>query len=285
FETGLSAYLLANKFKLPMQVQIHTDFLSHHFRKSMLNQIRVLIARFIVSRADGLRVVSSFIKDSIKNSFRGLKIEPEVLPVYVDVEKIINTPITKDIDKDFPDFKFIILMASRLSREKRIDVAIKAMKEVVEKFPQTGLVICGSGKEKNKLKAYTKRLNLEKSVVFAGWHEDLISYYKTANLFLLTSEYEGYGMTLVEAGAAGCPIVTTKVGIAKTELFKDGFNCEICKFFDSSCVAESVISVISDNQKRELFKHRKQDSIRSMVSSREEYVSKYINLLESVLKK
>lgn len=284
FETGLSAYLIKRKTGSPLQLQIHTDFLDKYFKNSTLNIIRVFIANFLIKRTDGIRVVSSVIKDSIKRKFKKLKLEPKVLPIFVDIENIINTSVKRDIDKEFPQFRFIILMASRLTKEKRIDIAIKSMRKVLEKFPHTGLVICGSGPKKRKLVTLVKYLKLEKNIVFVGWQEDLISYYKTANLFLLTSEYEGYGMTLVEAGASGCPIVTTRVGIAKTEFFQNGENCEICEKFDSECVSEAILSIVSDNQKRELLRRKMQDSIRSMISSKEEYIKQYIGILESLIK-
>ena len=56
------------------------------------------------------------------------------------------------------------------------------------------------------------------------WTDDPFSYYKTADLFLLTSNYEGYGMAVVEAMAAGCPVIMTDVGLAGEVLIdkKDG---------------------------------------------------------------
>ena len=66
-------------------------------------------------------------------------------------------------------------------------------------------------------KSQISKLELTESVVFKPWanRETLVSYYKTADLFLNTSFFEGYGMTLVEAKAAGCRIVSTDVGMAR----------------------------------------------------------------------
>ncbi len=282
FETGLVGYRLKKRFNLPLQIQIHTDFLSPYFKNSFLNRIRVILAKFLIPKADGLRVVSSFIGDSIKKLSPALKTQPDILPVFIDIENILKD--NSEYVIDFPQFDFTVLMASRLTKEKRIDVALDAIKKVTKQFPKSGLIIYGNGPEKNNLEVKVSSLGLTKNVVFIGWREDLVSLYKTFDIFLLTSEYEGYGMTLIEAGASGCPIVTTDVGLAKTDLFKDGQNSFVCPVGDVDCLSKKIILLLSDKSKRQLFKQRMQDSIKSMALSKEEYTANYIGLLEKLLK-
>lgn len=284
FETGLAGYLLVKKNKIPLQLQLHTDFLSPNFKNSFLNVIRVMIAMFLIPRAEGLRVVNESIKNSIQKKFPNLKAVPEVLPIFVDIEKIMNTNSVIDTGDRFSHFTFIILVASRLAKEKRIDIAIRVLKKVIEKYPKTGLVVAGDGDEKHRLKNLVKKLKLQNNVVFVGWQTDLVPYYKVADTFLLTSEYEGYGMSLIEAGASGCPIVTTKVGIANTDLFRNGENSFVCGTDDEKCILESILKMIRDNSKRELFKREMQVSIKNVVISKQEYVDKYVNLLENLVK-
>lgn len=284
FETGMSGYLLAKKFKIPLQLQLHTDFLSSNFKNSFLNIIRVTIATFLIPRAEGLRVVNELVKNSIIKKFSNLKVIPDVLPVFVDIEKIMNTDLAKDTKARFAHFTFIMLIASRLAKEKRIDIAIRVLKKIVEKYPKTGLIIAGDGGERNYLKSLVQKLKLQDNVVFVGWHEDLVPYYKIADTFLLTSEYEGYGMSLIEAGACGCPIVTTRVGIANTALFRNNENSFVCETGDEECILQSVLSLISDNSKRELFKQEMRVSIKNIMITKEEYVYKYVNLLENLVK-
>lgn len=283
FETGLVGYLLHKKFNMPLQLQVHTDFLSPHFNTGFLNRIRRIIAQCIVPKAQGIRTVSQVIKDSIQTHFQRLTVIPDVLPVFVDINHILGFEPIKNLSKEFPQFKFIIFMASRLTREKRIDVALSALKKIVGEFPHTGLVIAGSGHELSSLKNKAKRLGISKNVAFVGWQKDLISYFKTADMFLLSSEYEGYGMTLIEAGASGCPIVTTEVGIAKTHMFKHDENCLICPVNNTDCLGESISRLIHNNAKRELFKLNMLDTIKKVSVSQDEYSSKYVELLHNLL--
>jgi glycosyltransferase involved in cell wall biosynthesis len=284
FQTGLVGLYLKSKFNFPFQVQIHTDFLSPHFRTSFLNKIRVRMSKKVIPRADGIRVVSSVVADSLKKEFPKLSIKPSVLPVFVDIRKILETPITRDLEKDFPQFKFTIFMASRLTKEKRFDIALQALKKVIKDYPHAGLVIAGDGPDKNNIVSLSKKLKIDKHIALIGWQNDLISYYKTCDTFLLTSEYEGYGMTLIEAGASGAMIVTTKVGIAQTSLFVDEHNSHICAVGDSECIANCIIGVIMDNQRRELFAHNIEEEIKKIAVSKEEYAEQYVNLLSGLLR-
>ncbi len=206
FETGLVGALLKKDTRL--ELQVHTDIGSPYFQKS--NRIRTLISKYTLKRADHIRVVSERIKKYLGN---GENIE--VRPIAVDTEKIKNAPIMTDLRKKYPQFSKIVLMASRLEKEKNIGMALQAFKMVLEKVPSAGLVIVGSGSEDVELKRKAEELNIERSVIFEGWQNDMVSYYKTCDCFLVTSWYEGYGMTLVEAQAAGSKIVSTDVGVAR----------------------------------------------------------------------
>jgi glycosyltransferase involved in cell wall biosynthesis len=285
-------YSLSKKFCFPLQIQIHTDIFSSQFKKSNLGfknfwysgLVQVPLTSHFIKRADGIRVVSQNIKDSILKRLRDLKAQIEVLPIYVDVLSLANTYPGRDIKKDFPRWSHIILMASRLSKEKRIDTALKVLKKVLIKFPLAGLVICGEGEEESNLKSVVREIGLGQNVAFLPWQKDLVSYYKTADIFLSTSEYEGYGMTMIEAGASGCAMVVTKVGIASSEIFKNNENCFVCEVGDISCLSQGVVELLSNNSKRDDFRRKMQSYVVSISKSKEEYVIEYVRLLENLLK-
>ncbi len=280
FETGLVGYFLKKKFHLPLQIQVHTDFLSPYFRGNFLNKIRVFIAKFLIPRADGIRVVSSVIVDSLKKQFPKLIPKVSLLPIFVDIEKIIS----REVGFGSQGNAVSVVMVSRFTKEKRIEDALVAFKKVVQKNPQVKLTLVGSGPEKENIISKILELNIADSVAVSGWENDVILVFKKSDIFLLTSEYEGYGMTLIEAGASGCAVVTTDVGVAKTDLFKDGYNSYICPVGDVECISNKLNDLITNTEKRKLFKERMQDNIRSISISREEYVSRYVGLLKELIK-
>lgn len=213
--TALTGISVKKKFNLPLEIQVHEDLGSPYYGFTIGRKVRKSLALTHLKQADSIRVVSNRIRDYlISIGIDSSKVT--VRPIAVDIDSIKNAPITVDLHRKYPQFEKIILMASRLEAEKNIELAISAFKEVVQKNPKAGLIIVGKGSQLSHLKSLCLRLSLKDSVVFESWvdKQTLVSYYKTADVFLNTSLFEGYGMTLVEAHAAGCKIVSTNVGIA-----------------------------------------------------------------------
>jgi len=214
FETGFVGARIAKALDAKLQIQIHTDFLSNEFKAlSPLNRLRVAIAGQTLRRADCIRVVSQKIADSLVRY--KLTCAVSVLPIFVDVERIKNMPASNVLREQYPKCKRIILMASRLEPEKDIERAIRVFSKVVESRDDVGLVVVGEGSERERLKAIAEGYGISHQVVFEPWTNDLVPYYKSTDLFLVTSKFEGYGMSIVEALAAGTPVLSTDVGVAR----------------------------------------------------------------------
>ena len=240
FLTGMAGVSLKKQFNIPLELQLHVDIGSPYFGYTLSNRIRKILARSYLQKADSIRVVSERIK---KYLIERLGIEDSkitVRPIAANVEWIKSAPITTDLHKKYQQFDKIVMMASRLEAEKNIALAIHSWAEVLKAVPKAGLIIVGSGSLLSRLMALSSRLNLGDSVIFENWVEPgmLASYYKTADLFLSTSLYEGYGLTFVEAQAAGCPIVSTDVGIAKEK------GADIVAY-EPSDVARGIIGMLN----------------------------------------
>ena len=245
FETGLAGWLISRIYKIKLQLQIHTDIFSPYFwRESLANKLRVRLGEFLIKRADSFRVVSRRIKESlIKLDVPAEKIF--VLPIFTDVKKFIASPMKSDLKNKYPQFNFIILMACRLSWEKNIGLAVEAMAEVVKEHPRAGLAIVGSGAEKENIFKKIKRLKLENNVKLKPWTFALVDYYKSADLFLLTSNYEGWSLAVVEAMAAGCPVVMTDVGCAG-EVIQSGKSGLVVPVGGKTELVEAMLKIIKD---------------------------------------
>ncbi len=269
FESGFISWLVSKKIKAKLQIQVHTDFLSPYFRKQFwLNYPRVILAKFILKRADSIRVVSERIKQSIVKNIK-VKKEPVVLPIFVDHGFIKRYQPKFDLHKKYPQFEFIILMMSRLTNEKNIGLAIEVLVKLWKDKVSAGLVIVGDGPEKNHLVSLVKKFNLDGKVIFEKWTEDPISYYKTADLFLVTSNYEGYGLTIVEALASGLPVMSTDVGVAN----------EV-----GASLADPNVGDFYNKTKSLLLGHAKNINFKAQTLSKQEYLKMFKETIESCLR-
>jgi len=284
FETGIAGWRVARakKSNAKLQIQIHTDFLSPYFVKgSLLNRMRVRIAKHILPKADCVRVVSERIKVSIKNSGLTLKSDPFVLPIFVDSDNIKNEYAGVDLHTKYPQFKIIVLMVSRLEKEKNISLALSVFEEVVKRYPSAGLVVVGSGSEYEALNIKVIERKLSKNVVFEDDGVNVIHFYKTADIFLHTSDYEGYGLVFLEAALSGCTVVSTNVGVASL-LFKDGKSAYLCDVSDSDCLSKKIITLIENKDMREHFSAKAREDVNNFIKekTKDEYLARYKLLWE-----
>jgi glycosyltransferase involved in cell wall biosynthesis len=216
FLTGMVGVYLKNMFSTKLEIQLHTDIGSPYFPRTIRNKIMKRMADSYLLQADHVRAVSERVKKYLVGLLGISESLIEVRPIVVDVDKIKNTLVTVDLHSKYVNFSQIVLMASRLEKEKDIQLAISAWPIVLQTFPKALLLIVGKGSEQQRLQALASSLGVGGSVRFEDWvhHATLYSYYKTVDVFLNTSFYEGYGMTLVEAQAAGSKVVSTDVGVA-----------------------------------------------------------------------
>ena len=211
FETGFVAWLIAILLQSPLHIQVHTDFLSPEYaRLSLLNRTRAVIAGFVLKRATRVRVVSRRIKAGIEKRYT-LRVPVTALPIFTDLQRIRAGARDIALEKRFAPYGTKILVVSRLEKEKNVALAIRAYAAVA---PESScLIIIGEGREREALARLSYSLSAHR--IFFEGDRDVAPYYALADLVLCPSKYEGYGLVIVEALAAGKPVISTDVGIAR----------------------------------------------------------------------
>ncbi len=243
-EHAFMCWLLSKSFKVKWQMQIHSDIFSPFFtRHSVFNKIRAILAKFLIPRASCIRVVSQRIKDSLTANSYKLKASIDVLPILAESADLNIEP------KKFSEFDKTILMISRLTREKNIGLALEAMAEVVKKHPEVGLVIVGDGLEREALKLKAKSYKLTANIRFEGWQKNTAPYYKGADIFLLTSWYEGWGMSAVEAMKYGAAVIMTDVGLAG-EVVENGKTGLVAPVNDKEALIGAILRLLENEGMR-----------------------------------
>lgn len=207
FETGLVGYLVKGKARL--NIQIHTDIGSRFFRRFWLNKVRLLVGNFLLPRADSIRVVSWRICSYLENRY-SLRAPVTVLPIYTS---LVESEKYSALQRQSGQIN--LLTVSRLEPEKNVDVLIRATALLGDNVQ---LHIVGSGGGKEELAALATSLGIAHRVVFHGQQKNVAPFFNSADIYVQSSFYEGFGLTLLEAAMAGLPIVSTDVGLIGKEL-------------------------------------------------------------------
>jgi glycosyltransferase involved in cell wall biosynthesis len=135
----------------------------------------------------------------------------------------------------------IIGMVSRLSPEKRLELALHAFEQFLGYFPNAELIICGEGVQLSQLQRLSVTLGINSSIRFVGKVSDIQSWYEKFDIFLHTSEFEGFGMVYLEAISNYLPIVTLTSG-GVVDSLKDNPGITLVDLpQDSKAVTKSLI--------------------------------------------
>lgn len=161
----------------------------------------------------------------------------------------ISNPAPKKVTNTISLKENIIFCAARLVDQKNIIEMLKIWKDISKSYPDWKFLIAGSGPLENRLKMGAKSMGL-KNIEFLGYVNPS-EYYQRAKIFWMTSLFEGFGMTLVEAQTYGCiPVVYDSFESVKDII--DGENGIIVKFGDRKAFIKATINLISDDNKREI---------------------------------
>ena len=197
FARGVYAWIVARRRGARFNVQVHADLHAQSF-------VRRCIATFILRRADSVRVVSEKLKAQVL-AF-GVRVPITVLPIFVDVATFSSVVLREHTDKN-------ILWIGRLEREKDPLLAIDVLKEVLREVPDARLKMVGDGSLRDAVAKRAADLPAP-AIELTGWSNPM-SHLDTADALFSTSPAESYGAVIIEALAAGVPVVSLDVGIAR----------------------------------------------------------------------
>ena len=204
-----------------------------------------------------------------------------VLPNPVDVDAIRSQADGDRLEN--PDAKWSgpgphLLAVGRLSREKGFDLLLQALAQVRATFPDADLVVAGPGPEDAALKAQSLALGLQSAVHFAGFIDEPAAYFAGASAYVLSSRHEGMPNALLEAAAAGLPIVAlpSSQGVVDLLLEQRGvwLGCEI----SAAALAESLLQALKALRNGERFSHEFVEQFRL-----ERSIAAYEALIDAVL--
>ncbi|HEX8948357.1 MAG TPA: glycosyltransferase family 4 protein [Dissulfurispiraceae bacterium] len=139
----------------------------------------------------------------------------------------------------------VIGLGARLIKQKGISYLLKAMPELIVRFPDITLLIAGEGDYGETLKKEAEELGVGRHTLFAGSRTDMPELLKVLDLYVLPTLGEGLPMVLLEAMAAGCPIIATDVG-GNYMAVRHGENGSLVEPANAPLLAAEIIRVLED---------------------------------------
>jgi glycogen(starch) synthase len=210
---------LARRFDAPLVTTIHaTEYGRHQGWVDKHPQSHIHgVERWITNRADRVIACSYYMREQIADIFGVEEERVAVIPNGIDPDDLQpqDESELRRLRAEFasPDERLVLLIG-RLVYEKGFQLALQAMPRLVQAVPGTRFLVAGSGTHEAELRRQAAELGLDDHGTFLGWIGDdvLHSLYRIADVCVVPSIYEPFGLVALEAMASGCPCIVADTG-------------------------------------------------------------------------
>ena len=192
---------------------------------------------------DKIVVVSKQSKDSFCNKYDINPSNVEVVYNLIDEDKILNNSKLINVKKN----KFTFINVSRMRKQKRHDRLLKAVKVLKDEGYDFELWLIGDGPLEDDIKKLVYELKIEDFVKLLGLKENPFPYIKAADYFVMSSDHEGYPLSLLEALLLKTPVISTDVSGAR-EILQDKYGIVCDTSLDA--LIDSMRSVLNKRNKK-----------------------------------
>ncbi len=234
--------------KIPGKIIIsERNYSSIYLKYERMRKIKEILLRVLYRRAGKVVVIAEGIKEDLINTFRIP--HEKIIVIYngIDVneiEKLGSEPVNSVL---FNDSVPIVIACGSLTFKKNFSFLLYAFSEVL-KVLDAKLIIMGEGEEKEKLTGLSEKLKIGSRVFFPGFQKNPFKFIKSADVFALSSRWEGFGNVIVEAMACGVPVVSTNCPSGPGEIITDGKNGLLVDVADVKGMSEAILKLLRDRK-------------------------------------
>jgi len=236
------------------------------------------VVAFSINQSDAITAVSQNLRDE---TYKIFNIEKEIRVIYnfVDTKRFNKKPIDAFRKVIAPNGERILMHASNFRKIKRVQDVVRIFDAVNKKIPSK-LLFVGDGPERPGAENLCRELGLFEEMRFVGKQEQMEEILAIADLFLLTSEYESFGLAALEAMAAGVPVISTNAG-GLPEIAIEGETGYLSNVGDIESMSAHAIDILSDDTVLKKFKaraaaHAKQFDIHKIVPEYEALYNRFL---------
>ncbi|MEE6185765.1 N-acetyl-alpha-D-glucosaminyl L-malate synthase [Mycovorax composti] len=211
------------------------------------------VVSFSINQSDVITAVSENLKEETYATF-DIQKEIEVVYNFVDVERFNRKPLDAFKKVLAPNGERVILHASNFRQVKRIADVVQVFNEIQKQIPAK-LLFVGDGPERQNAEEQGRALGIFDKMIFVGKQEQIEDVFAIADLFLLPSEYESFGLAALEAMASKVPVVSTNAGGLK-EVNIDGVSGYTAEIGDIETMSARALDILRDEATLQGFRER-----------------------------
>lgn len=238
------------------------------------------ITKYGLQQSDGVTAVSKFLKQATIETFDFDEIE--VIPNFIcptHYQKLSDSPLKREIA---PNGEKILVHLSNFRAVKRPVDCVEIFAKVLEKGGDAKLVFVGDGPEYSAVHHRARVLNVLDRTIFVGKQPNIADYLGIADVSLLPSETESFGLAVLEAQACEVPVVASRVG-GIPEVVNDGESGFLSEVGNTDKMSDDVLKILNDDELHESFGKKGRELAVSRYSA-DKIIPQYISFYEKVLK-
>jgi N-acetyl-alpha-D-glucosaminyl L-malate synthase BshA len=205
------------------------------------------ITKFSIEKSDRLTAVSEYLRRETYNAFGCTACDVKVINNFIDPAVYNRERYLASMKNQFGRPHPVLMHISNFRRVKRVRDVVRIFARVNAELPSR-LVMVGDGPDRVSAEDETRRLGVEASVSFLGKIESVAPLLATADLFLLPSETESFGLSALEALASGVPVIGTNAG-GVPEVVRDGETGFLCEVGDVEGMSRIALELLRDPER------------------------------------
>lgn len=240
------------------------------------------VVDFSINQSDGVTAVSNYLRDETYRRF-DIRKDIEVIPNFIDLDRFQRSNKEHFRKAISPENEKIIVHVSNFREVKRVPDVVSVFDYVLKQDIKAKLLLVGDGPDRNRAEQRCRDLGICDRVRFLGKQEQVEEVLSIADLFLIPSGSETFGLAALEAMGCGVPVISSNIG-GLPEVNIHGETGYLCDLGDTEAMGRFAVDILSNPEKHKLMskkarKHAEQYELGDIVSIYESY---YKRITESI---
>jgi N-acetyl-alpha-D-glucosaminyl L-malate synthase BshA len=202
------------------------------------------VVDFSINQSDGVTAVSEYLKEETYKLF-DIKKEIKVIPNFIDLDRFKRTKKEHFKKAICPEGEKVITHVSNFREVKRVSDVVEAFAQVLKNGVPAKLLMVGDGPDRSKAEQKCRDLKVCEHVRFLGKQEQVEEVLSIADLFMIPSGSETFGLAALEAMSCSVPVISSNVG-GLPEVNIDGETGFVCELADVECMGRCATKILKD---------------------------------------